>query len=52
MWIATRQDRRIEAYTEPVEGEYSNVRYAGPDESIAPQAFPEVVLEVGSFIAE
>ena len=52
VWIATRQDRRIEAYTEPVEGEYSNVRYAAPGESIAPQAFPEVVLEVGSLIAE
>ncbi|MDE2686988.1 MAG: Uma2 family endonuclease [Chloroflexota bacterium] len=52
VWIATRQDSRIEAYTEPVEGEYSNVRYAAPGESIAPQAFPEVVLEVGSLIAE
>ena len=52
VWIATRQDSRIEAYTEPAEGEYSNVRYAGPGESIAPQAFPEMVLEVGSLIAE
>lgn len=52
VWIATRHDRRIEAYTEPIEGEYSNVRYAVPGESIAPQAFPEVVLEVGSLIAE
>ena len=50
VWIATRQDSRIEAYTEPVEGEYSSVRYAGPGESIAPQAFPEVVLEVDSLI--
>ena len=52
VWIATRQDSRIEAYTEPMEGEYSNVRYAGRGESIAPQAFPEVVLEVGSLIAD
>ena len=52
VWIATRQDRRIEAYTEPVEGEYSSVRYAGPGESIAPQAFPEVVLEVDRLIAD
>ena len=51
VWIATRQDRRIEAYTEPIEGEYSNVRYAVPGESIAPQAFPEVVLEVDRLIA-
>ena len=50
VWIATRQDSRIEAYTEPVEGEYSSVRYAGPGESIAPQAFPEIILEVDSLI--
>ena len=52
VWIATRQDSRIEAFTEPIEGEYSNVRYAGPGESITPQAFPEVVLEVDSLIAD
>ncbi len=50
VWIATRQDSRIEAYIEPIEGEYSNVRYAGPGESIAPQAFPEIVLEVDNLI--
>lgn len=52
VWIVTRQDSRIEAYTEPVEGTYSNIRYAAPGESIAPQAFPEVVLEVDSLIAD
>lgn len=52
VWIATRQDNRIEAYTEPKEGEYSNVRYAGLGESIAPQAFPEVILEVSNLIAD
>ena len=52
VWIATRQDSRIEAYTEPIEGEYSNVRYAGHGDSIAPQAFPEVILEVDSLITD
>ena len=52
VWIATRQDSRIEAYTEPTEDEYSNVRYASTGESIAPQAFPDVVLEVGNLIAD
>ena len=52
VWIATRQDSRIEAYTEPIEGGYSNVRYFGTGESIAPQAFPEVVLEVDNLIAD
>lgn len=52
VWIVTRQDSRIEAYIEPIEGEYANVRYATPGESIAPQAFPEVVLKVDSLIGE
>ena len=52
VWIVSRQDGRIEAYTEPTDAGYSNVRYAGPGESIAPQAFPEVVLEVDSLIAD
>ncbi len=49
VWIVSRQDRRIEAYTSPSEGTYSNVRHAGPTETIAPQAFPDVTLEVGQF---
>ena len=49
VWIVSRDDRRIEAYTDPSEGKYSSVRHVGPDETIAPQAFPDVTLEVGQF---
>lgn len=35
VWIATRQDSRIEAHTEPIEGEYSNVR-AGQNQDSRP----------------
>ena len=49
VWIVSREDRRIEAYTEPSEGAYDNVRHAGPTDAIAPQAFPDVTLEVGQF---
>ena len=52
VWIVTRQDRRIETYTEPIESEYSSVRYTGPGENISPQAFPDVVLEVDRLIAD
>ncbi len=51
VWLVTQQERRIEAYTGPVEGAYSNVQYVGPGESIAPRAFPDVVLEVDGVIA-
>ena len=46
VWIANRRGRRIEAYTAPSGDEYTGVRYVGPGESIAPQAFPDIMLEV------
>ncbi len=52
VWIVSRQDRRIEAYTSPSEGTYSNVRRAGPNDTIAPQAFPDITLDVGPFFPQ
>ena len=52
VWIVSRQDRRIEAYTSPSGGAYSNVIHASPTETIAPQAFPDVTLEVGQFFTQ
>ena len=52
VWIVTRQDRRIEAYTEPTDGGYSNVRYAGRGEGIAPVSFPDVTVAIDSVITE
>ena len=49
-WIVNRPDRRIEFYADPVGDEYATVRYYGPGESIAPQAFPDVVLQVDQII--
>ena len=46
VWIVTRENRRIEAYTEPEGGAYARVRHAGAGARIAPQAFPDVVLDV------
>ena len=52
VWIANRPNRRIEAYSNPANDEYTTVRYAGPGESVAPQAFPDIVLEVSRIIGE
>ena len=52
VWITNRRDRRIESYTEPAGNEYSRVRHYGPGESIAPQAFPDVMLEVSRIIGD
>ena len=50
VWIVTRQSRRIEAYTGPTEGAYTTVRHFDPGASIAPEAFPDVVLEVNQIV--
>ncbi len=50
VWIASRPDRRIESYSDPSGDEYATVRHYGAGESIAPQAFPDVMLEVDRII--
>ena len=49
-WIVNRLARRIEAHTDPSGSEYATARYFGPGETIAPQAFPDIVLEVDRII--
>ena len=52
VWIINRPDIRIESYSNPAGDEYATVRHYGHDESIAPQAFPDIVLEVNRIIGE
>ena len=52
VWIVNRQEQRIETYTDPQEGEYSTVRHTGRGESISPNAFPDVVLEINRVVTE
>ena len=49
-WIVNRPDRRIESYADPSGDAYATVRYYEPGESIAPRAFPDVVLQVDQII--
>ena len=50
VWIASRQDRRIESYVDPTGDEYATVRYYGAGESISPQTFPDIALQVDQII--
>ena len=52
VWVVNRPAGRIEAYTDPSGNEYTTVRHFGPGETIAPQAFPDIVLEVNRIIRE
>ena len=52
VWILIRAERRIYVYTGPSVGGYANVRGVGRGQSIAPNAFPDMVLEVDKVIAE
>ena len=50
VWIVNRPDRRIESYSDPSGDEYATVRHYGVGESIAPWAFPDIVLQVDQII--
>ena len=52
VWIVSREDRHIESYSEPFRRENTKVRHASASEMIAPQAFPDVALEVGRFFTQ
>ena len=52
IWIAARSERRIESYRGPVAGRYADVQYFGAGESVSPQAFPDVIVEVDRVIGE
>ena len=50
VWIANLPDHRVETYANPVNDGYSTVRHYGSGESVAPQAFPDIALEVDRII--
>ena len=50
VWIVNRPDRRIESYADPTGDAYATVRHYGAGESIAPSAFPDIVLQVDQII--
>ena len=52
VWIANLVDGRVEAYDDPVDGAYRNLRTVAAGESINPRAFPDVVLVVSDFLPE
>ena len=52
VWIASRDDRRVETYREPVDGRYATVRHFAPGQCIGPQAFPDIELAVADIIPE
>ena len=52
VWIVNRPDHRIESYADPAGDEYATVRHYGDGESIAPEAFPDIALQVDQIIRE
>ena len=50
IWIENIPDRVIEAYTNPVEGQYTASHIYRPGETITPSAFPDIVLCVSELI--
>lgn len=50
VWIENIPDRVIEAYSNPVNGQYTETRTYRPSETITPQAFPDLELPVSQLI--
>ena len=50
VWLANIPARVIEAYTEPVDGEYTVARVYRPGETVSPTAFPDIALPVSQII--
>ena len=50
VWIVNRPARRIESYSDPTGNTYSTVQHFSHGETVAPQAFPDIVLEVDRII--
>ena len=50
VWIENIPDRVVEAYANPVEGQYTESRIYRPGETITPRAFPDVSLSVSEII--
>lgn len=50
VWIENIPDRVVEAYTNPVEGQYTESHFYRPGETITPGAFPNVSLNVRELI--
>ena len=50
VWIANLRAREVTSYANPTGSEYTSVRVYRFGESIAPQAFPDVVLSIDDFM--
>ena len=50
VWIENIPARAIEAYSNPVDGQYTGSRIYRPGETISPQAFPDLELPVGQLM--
>jgi Uma2 family endonuclease len=49
-WILNLQDQVLEIFRDPADGAYRESRTLVADETIAPLAFPDLILRVGDFL--
>ncbi|MEW6236808.1 MAG: Uma2 family endonuclease [Candidatus Omnitrophota bacterium] len=49
-WLVNIQDNNIEVYRQPSENSYRQIRIMTPDQTISPQAFPDISLRAGDIL--
>ena len=52
VWLGDINARTIEVHDQPMAGGYARMRVYGPDETVSPAAFPEVLISVADVIPE
>ena len=49
-WLLNLDEGALEVFRDPVDAAYRDARVLGPEETIAPLAFPDLTLRVGDFL--
>ena len=52
VWLGDINARSIEVHDEPMAGGYARIRVYGPDETLSPAAFPDVLISVADVMPE
>ncbi|MEW6236807.1 MAG: Uma2 family endonuclease [Candidatus Omnitrophota bacterium] len=49
-WLVNLQDKNIEVYRQPSENGYRQILTLAPDQTLSPQAFPDILVKAGDIL--
>lgn len=51
VWIVSRRDACVEVYRDPSDDHYASISFAGPEQTLAPMAFPDMTIAVSEIFS-